>query len=278
MTYKGTIDIDKQIILARPMSAIDKALIKVAYKNPDLRVAALKIVADDTSNKLQEFAKDRKWKNPETSNLIGIDRVLQLAGEDKMWAKAIVKKVTEEYKKDEEKKGGGKADTKVQNKLVKKLQNDVEAEISKFKGSKDITNPKDRAEFEQYLDEKLGPAQEELYREKIKEATGMIDAEQKKALKAIKGSAFKEFWEDLSDDKDEGTFSFKNWGGATAGAVGLPAVLSTFASMGLFGATIAGLGVPIAATAIVGGVIGGLVTLKKRFDDTPTQQAKNKII
>jgi len=63
MTYRGTIDEDKQIVLARPLSAIDKKLIRVAYVNPDLRASAIRIVVADDSNKLKEFAKDRKWKN-----------------------------------------------------------------------------------------------------------------------------------------------------------------------------------------------------------------------
>ena len=189
MTYRGTIDEDKQIVLARPLSAIDKKLIRVAYVNPDLRASAIRIVVADDSNKLKEFAKDRKWKNPETSNLIGFDRVLELAGQDKIWAQSIVKKVTDEYKKSDTAK---KEDTKVEHNIAKKLQKDVEGEIAKFKSSgKDITNPKDRAAFEEYLDQKLRPAQEEAYREKIKEATGLVDEEYKKASEGLLGKGLR---------------------------------------------------------------------------------------
>ena len=199
MTYRGTIDEDKQIVLARPLSAMDKKLIRVAYVNPELRASAIRIVVADDSSKLKDFAKDRKWKNPETSNLIGFDRILELAGEDKIWAKAIVKKVTEEYKKSDT---GKKENTKVEHNIAKRLQKDVEGEISKFKSSgKDITNPRDRAAFEEYLDEKLRPAQEEAYRKKIQEATGLVDEEYKKAAEGLLGKGVKralsETFEDL---------------------------------------------------------------------------------
>lgn len=199
MTYRGTIDEDKQIVLARPLSAMDKKLIRVAYVNPELRASAIRIVVADDSSKLKDFAKDRKWKNPETTHLIGFDRVLELASDDKIWAKAIVKKVTEEYKKSDT---GKKENTKVEHNIAKRLQKDVEGEISKFKSSgKDITNPRDRAAFEEYLDKKLRPAQEEAYRKKIQEATGLVDEEYKKAAEGLLGKGVKralsETFEDL---------------------------------------------------------------------------------
>jgi hypothetical protein len=208
MTYKGTIDEDKQIVISRPLNEMDKKLIRVAYLNPEMRVATLRIVADDATNKLKQFVGDKKWKNPETNNLIGFDRVIELASKDKMWAKAILKGVSENYKKQEASKGesGGDSDTGVQNKIVKKLKGDVENEIKKFKGSgKDITNPKDRAEFEAYLDEKLGPAQEEAYRAKVREATGLVDEEFKKASEGLMGKgmrkALSKTFEDLGLQK-----------------------------------------------------------------------------
>jgi len=189
MTYRGTIDEDKQILVIRPLNVMDKKLIRVAYENPELRARTIRIVIADQSKKLKEFAKDRKWKNPETSNLIGFDRVLELSSEDKMWAKAIIKKVTEEFQKSNE---SNKDSTSPQKSIAKKLQKDVEGEIAKFKSSgKDITNPEDRAEFEEYLDTKLRPAQEEIYREKIQEATGLLDDEYKKATKGLLGTGVK---------------------------------------------------------------------------------------
>lgn len=203
MTYKGTIDEDKQIVLSKDLNPLDKQLIKVAYKNPDLRKPTLRIVVSNAANDLKDFAEGKKWKNPETSNLVGFDRILELASKDKMWAKAIVKKVTEEYQKAKE--SGAIKDTSVQEGLVKKLKVDVEKEIAKFKTNKDITNPKDRAEFEAYLDEKLRPAQEEVYRKKIKDATGLVDKEFEKAAEGLMGKgirkAMTKTFEDLGLDK-----------------------------------------------------------------------------
>jgi len=242
MTYKGTIDEDKQLVLSRPLSEMDKKLIRVAYLNPDLRYAAMRIVADNSTNKLKQFAGDRKWKNPETSNLIGLDRVMELATQDKMWAKAIVKKVTEEYKKQEGASEGG-GDTKIQNKIVKKLKGEVESEIKKFKGAgKDITNPKDRAEFEAYLDEKLRPAQEEVYRERIKKATGLVDQEFKKASEGLLGTGVKKAlsktFEEMGLDK-------------------LANVLKPSAPKNIGAKEIAGVGLFAQIASSVGGLLGG---------------------
>jgi len=186
MTYKGTIDENKQIVVSRELKPLDKQLIKVAYTNPELRKPTLRIVVSNSSNDLKDFAESKKWKNPETSNLIGFDRVLELASKDKMWAKAIVKKVTEEYQK--AKDSGAIKDTSTEEGAAKRLKADVESEIAKFKKTKDITNPKDRAEFEAYLDEKLRPAQEEVYRKKIKDATGLVDKEFNKAAEGLLGT------------------------------------------------------------------------------------------
>jgi hypothetical protein len=263
MTYKGTIDEDKQLVLSRPLSDMDKKLIRVAYLNPDLRYATLKIVADDATNRLKEFAGDRKWKNPETSNLIGLDRVMELATQDKMWAKAILKKVTEEYKKQE---GTGGGDTKIQNKVVKKLKGEVESEIKKFKGAgKDITNPKDRAEFEAYLDEKLRPAQEEVYREKIKNATGLVDEEFKKASEGLLGTGVKKAlsktFADLGLDKLADVFkpsAPKDISAKEIAGVGLFAQIASSVG-GLLGGGSAVAPVGVAATS-TGGILGSIVS------------------
>lgn len=203
MTYKGTIDEDKQIVISRELNPLDKQLIKVAYTNPELRKPTLRIVVSNAANDLKDFAEGKKWKNPETSNLIGFDRILELASKDKMWAKAIVKKVTEEYQKAKE--SGAIKDTSVQEGIVKRLKVDVQKEIAKFKNTKDITNPKDRAEFEAYLDEKLRPAQEEVYRKKIKDATGLVDKEFDKAAEGLMGKgiqkALSKTFEDLGLNK-----------------------------------------------------------------------------
>jgi hypothetical protein len=189
MTYKGTIDENKQIVISRELNSLDKQLIKVAYTSPEIRKTALMIVVSNSTDDLKHFAEGRKWKNPETSNLIGVDRLLELASQDKMWAKAIVKKVTEEYKKHKEE--SLLKDTSTQKNLVNKIKVDVEKEIAKFKANKDISNPKDRAEFEAYLDEKLKPAQEEVYRKKIKEATGLADKEFQKASEGLLGTGIR---------------------------------------------------------------------------------------
>lgn len=198
MTYKGTIDEDKQIVVSRELNPLDKQLIRIAYTSPTLRKTALKLVVSNSTNDLKSFAEGRKWKNPETSNLVGIDHLLDLASKDKMWAKAVVKKVTEEYQKAKEQ--SVLKDTSTQKSLTDKIKVDVEKEIAKFKTNKDITNPKDRAEFEAFLDEKLRPAQEELYRKKIKEATGLAKEEFKKASEGLLGKGVQKALSRAFDD------------------------------------------------------------------------------
>jgi hypothetical protein len=269
MTYRGTIDEDKQIVLARPLSAIDKKLIRVAYVNPELRATAIRIVVADDSSKLKEFAKDRKWKNPETSNLIGFDRVLQLSTEDKTWAKAIVKKVTEEYKKSDE--GKKEEGTSVQKGIAKKLQNDVENEIAKFKSKgKDITNPRDRAAFEEYLDEKLRPAQEEAYRKKIEEVTGMTKEEISNATKGLTSKGIKETLEAVGG-VEGGLLGF----GAIGTVLGGAAVAAAAATGGI---AAVGIGTLLAPVVGVGATIAGLAKLYQTYKKQPSIEEKDKII
>lgn len=274
MTYRGTIDEDKQIVLARPLSAMDKKLIRVAYVNPELRATAIRIVVADDSSKLKEFAADRKWKNPETTHLIGFDRVLQLAGEDKMWAKAIVKKVTEEYKKSDE---GKKEEEGAASKgISKKLQKDVENEIAKFKSKgKDITNPKDRAAFEEYLDEKLRPAQEEAYRKKIKEVTGMNKEEMSKATKGLTSKGIKETFENIGG-VEIGLLGFGGIGTVLGGAAISAAATAAGSLAG--GVAAVGLGTLLAPVVGVGAAIAGMAKLYQTYKKQPSIEEKDKII
>lgn len=298
MTYNGTIDEDKQLILSRPLSEMDKKLIRVAYLNPEMRVATLMIVADDSA-KLNQFAGNRKWKNPETSNLISFDTVLGYATKDRMWAKAIVKKVQEEYKKDEASKGGGGGGgSQIQNKIVKKLKGEVENEIKKFKGGgKNISNAKDRAEFEAYLDEKLRPAQEELYKQKIEEALKLPKEEYDKATK---GLVVKGVWDTIKTiipgteewkDKDWKDTEPSNWGTslgvaggvASLGAIkGLGATALAFAGASTTG-TLATVGGALAATTLtplvaIGAVLGGGWKLWNIYKNTKDGGKQQKLL
>jgi hypothetical protein len=238
-------------LLDNYMTPLKKELIKVAYLYPELRYAALSLVASD--EKLKDFAGDRKWKNPETNNLVGLDRILELATkEDKIWAKAIVKKVREEYTRQK-----GESDTAgIQNKALKKIKGDIESEIKKFKHNKDITNSKDRAEFEAYLEEKLRPVQDEIYQEKIKKETGLLDDEFKAATKQLdsvaKSKALKSLWD------IEGK--------------GMTGAVLTGISAALLGGVVVG---PLVATA---GALSLIYKGVKAYNETPEARQKDEIL
>lgn len=245
-------------ILNRPLSDFDRKLIRVAYLNPKLRYAALKLIADDSANKLKQFAGERKWKNPETSNLIGFDRVMELAGEDKMWAKAIVKKVQEEYKRE-----GGGSDTKsIENRVFKKLKSEIENEIKQFKNNKDITNPKDRADFEAYLDSKIRPVQNDFYKKKILEETGIAEQEYNRAVKALEDSTKNKDEKKAWDETIKSAF-----GGWAAGA----GVVSAVAGIAL--------GAPLVGGALgVAGVISFLAKKQQAYSKTDTAKEKSEFL
>jgi hypothetical protein len=252
---------------------IDRKLIRLAFHNPDMRKNAIYIVASGDSQGLVDFAGDRKWKNPDTGNQISFNTVLSLSSGDdpKIWAKAVVKKVTEEYNK--YKKENVKSDTSTQKGIIKKIQAEIEGEIANFKKYKDITSTKDREEFEKYLDDKLARAQDKLYQEKVSEITGMNEKEYNKASEEL-DKEFARVTKDLNRGQDlaksigdtlgDSNSMIKIIGGGGLGALA-----------GVFGATIAGLGT--GGMALIPAVLMGAWELKKKFDAQPDEKKRAEL-
>lgn len=252
---------------------IDRKLIRLAFHNPELRSTAIYIVASGDSDGLVNFVGDRKWKNPDSGNQITFNTVLSLSSGDdpKIWAKAIVKKVTEEYNK--YKKENVKSDTSTQKGIIKKIQAEIEGEIANFKKYKDITSTKDREEFEKYLDDKLARAQDKMYKEKVAELTGMNEKEFNKASEELD----KEF-QRVTKDLNRGQSIAKSIGDTLGDTNSLLKVVGgggLGALAGVLGATVAGLGT--GGMALIPAVLMGAWELKKKFDGQPDEKKRAEI-
>jgi len=261
---------------------IDRKLIRLAFHNPDMRKNAIYIVASGDSQGLEDFAGDRKWKNPDTGNQIGFGTVLTLSSGDdpKIWAKKVVKQVTEEYNK--YKKENVKSDTSTQKGIIKKVQAEIEGEIANFKKYKDITSTKDREEFEKYLDDKLARAQDKLYKEKVSEITGMNEKEYNKAKEEI-DREFANATKDLNRGQDLAK-SIGDTLGDTNSMIkimsggGLGGLFATLATGGALGATIGALGgLATGGIALLAPLAIGAWELKKKFDAQPDQEKRAKL-